>query len=830
MRQTNPDKLTGLTEAEVAHQRALHGENIALRGKSTLWQVVIPVVIEPMFLLLLVASGLYAFLGKVPEAITMGIALVFVAGISIFQDLRSQQAVKALGKITAARAKVLRDGQPREVPVQEIVINDLIICEEGNIVPADAEILATNDLAMNEALLTGESDAVGKQIGEQILQGTLVVRGYCTARVIAIGVQTTLAGIGLSLESVSKVRTPLQQQVDRFVRVMVIAGSVAFLFVTSYYTWTTGSLVNGLLSGLTMAMSVLPEEIPVALTTFMAMGAYRLLRHGIIARQPQTVETLGAATVICFDKTGTLTGNRMQVVHIWDALTRTEFHYGDSSPASDVLEMAMWASEETPFDPMERSIHHHYQSSVARNERSQFHMIHEFPLAGQPPVMTHIWVNAAGDRRIACKGGVEGVLQLCSVDPSTHDEALAKAESFAGQGYRVLGVAQGKWQNEKMPERQEQIDFSWLGLIVFADPPEVLIPGVIRDLKTAGLGVRMITGDYPATAVAIARQVGIQSEPLLTGDEMEQLSDSDLIPAIQHVEVFARVRPDTKLRIIHALQSSGEIIAMTGDGVNDAPALKAAHIGIAMGNRGTEVAKGAAGLILADDNISRILEAIQIGRGIHANLRKAIRYIISIHIPIILLVTLPIFFSWLPIMLFAPIHVIFLELIMGPTCSIIYENEPIRQATRIRPADSVRKNLLTQPELMLTILQGVLITLACVLAGYWTARQGGSETMIRTSVFSTLILSNIFLTLANRSFTVTIKETIRWSNTLIPWIIGASLMIWLSMLYVPYISNIFQLSPPHPSDLIIPFILALAGTLWVEIWKAARLRMPESSR
>ncbi len=805
-------------------QRGLHGENTALQGKSTVWQVVIPVVLEPMFLLLMVACGLYAFLEQVPEAVTMGIALVFVAGISIFQDLRSQRAINALGRITTARAKVIRDGDLKEVPVREIVINDLIVCEEGMIVPADAKIIIANDLALNEALLTGESLAVEKQLDDNILQGTLVVRGYCTAQVTAIGAQTTLGGIGRSLEGVQKTRTPLQQQVDSFVRLMVIAGSIAFLFVTLYHTWLTGSFIEGLLLGLTMAMSVLPEEIPVALTTFMAMGAYRLLHHGIIARQPQTVETLGAATVICFDKTGTLTGNLMQVVHIWDARSGLDLDYGQDSPPSEILEMAMWSSEENPFDPMEQSIHDHYGKSGAIDERPLFRMIHEFPLAGQPPVMTHLWEAQDGTRRVACKGGVEGVLQLCNADPLIRTKTLAIGETYARKGHRILGVAKGVWTKTEMPENQEQIDFKFLGLIIFADPPEEYIPGVIRQIKEAGLGVRLITGDYPVTAVAIANLVGIPADHVLTGDEIDKYSDKDLITAIQNIQVFARVRPNTKLRIIKALQASGEIVAMTGDGVNDAPALKAAHIGIAMGRRGTEVAKGAAGLILADDNIAKLLDAVQIGRGIHANLRKAIRYIISIHIPIILLVTLPIFLDWLPTMLFAPIHVIFLELIMGPTCSIIYENEPIREGTRSQPADSTRKNLLSRPELTLTILQGVIITIACLIAGWMTPRQGGQDVMIRTSIFSTLILSNIFLTLANRSFNVTVRETIRWSNSLLPWIISISFSVWLGMQYLPFMQTIFQLIPLQPVDLVLSLTLAATGTLWVELWKAYRLK------
>lgn len=808
--------ISGLTPEEVEVQRNLHGPNLGVEEENMIRRVILSVVAEPMFILLLAACSVYFILGELAEAFTMLAAICFVAGIDIFQNYRSQRAVKAISKITSSKVKVVRSGTHIRIPSQDIVTRDVIICEEGTIIPADAEILVSYDFSVNEAIITGESVSVQKQSGEYIMQGTMVVGGYCYAIVTTVGKNTTLAEIGALVKEAGKAQSPLQEKVANFVKLMVIVGSIAFLFVWIYHAWDSGSILHGLLHGLTMAMSVLPEELPVALSTFMALGAYRLLKIGIIAKSPRTVETLGSATVICVDKTGTLTQNLMKVTHVYDFDKKVEINYETGGEASVILEYAMWSSEERPFDPMEKSIHATYELYGKEDQRPHFKMIKEFPLAGNPPVMTHIFGNKNNERIIACKGALEGIVRLCKLPVKEAEVVLSLGREYAHRGIRVLGVAKGIWDAADMPEAQEEIPFQFLGLITFHDPPEDHIHGVVQEFYQTGVRVVMITGDYPETAAAIAASTGIKINRIVTGDDVQAMDAARLKEAVHTSHVFARITPEQKLKIIQALKSNGEIVAMTGDGVNDAPALKAAHIGISMGRRGTEVAKEAAGLVLAKDDLSKMVDAIFLGRRINANLRKAFRYIISIHIPIILLVTLPIFLDWLPPMLFTPIHVIFLELIMGPTCSIIYENEPLHRGSLLKPTDNSGKYLFNQSEMGVTILQGLMITLGCLIAGYLASSGDSSEEFIRTQVFATLIFANIFLTLVNRSFSENILKTIRIKNHLIPLIIAISVALILLINYLPFLTDLFMLNQLPLQGFLLPLAIGLFSTLWIE--------------
>lgn len=810
--------IQGLSVAEVEKQRERFGSNQLIQEKSTLLKTIWSAATEPMFVLLLLACLVYFLVKEYAEAITMLVALLFVAGIDVLQNFRSQKAVKAISKITASKAKVVRDGKTQEIPVEEVVQEDILICEEGVVIAADAIIVTSNDFSVNEAILTGESVSIEKVEGDTIQQGTVVVRGYCYARVKAVGTQTTLSGIGALVASTGKEKTPLQHKIASFVKVMVIAGSIAFVFVWVYNWWESGSIIHGLLHGLTMAMSVLPEEIPVALSTFMALGAYRLLKKGIIARSPKTVETLGSATVICVDKTGTLTQNLMQVAHTYDFNLNEEIDFAKAPRSSTLLSYAMWASEVEPFDPMEKSIHQFYTSTNLPDERKDYHMVKEFPLTGTPPVMTHVYQNSKKEFIVGCKGALEGVLNLCKVDATAKQTIIEKGSAYAKRGLRVLGVAKGNWMKTTLPEKQSDIDFEFLGLITFDDPADPLIKDVVSQFYEAGVDVKMITGDYQETATAIAKQTGIQTEYVLTGEKLKALSDQDLQQVVHQTSIFARITPEGKLRIVNALKENGDVVAMTGDGVNDAPALKAAHIGIAMGKRGTDVAKGAAGLILANDNLGAMVDAIFLGRRINENLTKAIRYIISIHIPIILLVLLPILLVFLPAMLFSPIHVIFLELIMGPTCSVIYENEPTDKNELKKPT-STSKNLLSSSQLWLTIVQGLVITAGCVGIGYYAHTMAFEETKMRTMIFTTLIMSNICLTLVNRSFTRTIFHTITRKNKLIPFIIGASILLLVLMLKVPALNRLFEITPLHFKEVMYCGIVAVASTCWIEFYK-----------
>ncbi len=820
----------GLTTEQITSSRLKHGSNtLDLKEDRVLGQVLKEVVFEPMFILLLAACIIYFMVGQFKEGIIMGVSIFIVAGISLFQEYRSKNAVKALNKLSTAKATVMRSGILSKIPAEQIVVDDLLLIEEGEVVSADGLIIAANDLSLNESILTGESFSVSKTADNNntAYKGTLVTSGSATIKVSDIGLSTMFGKIGLSLKEIIVIKTPLQQQIGAFVRNMVWIGAAAFLIVVVFNYYHSHSLVKSFLQGLTLAMSILPEEIPVAFSTFQALGAFRLLRNNIIVKQPQYVETLGSATVICTDKTGTLTQNIMSIEYVYDAVAKISIAVKDNSllPAS-LIEYAMWSSETNPFDPMEKAIHTLYKKSCATDKRILFKQVHEYPVGGKPPMMTHIFKNETGDTIIAAKGAPEAIFRQSNLSVEDLLGYEKQAKAYAGKGYRVLGVGKGTWHQKKWPVSQEEFEFEFLGLIVFQDPPKENIIETINTFRDAGIQVKMITGDYAETAVAIADQVQMDhNHDVLTGKEVLLLSKTELQKKVVDVNIYARMFPEAKLKVIEALKDNGEVVAMTGDGVNDGPALKAAHIGIAMGQRGSVVAKNAAPLILTDDDLSHMTEAVALGRKIYDNLKKAIQYIVSIHIPIILIVTLPLLL-WKFTDIFSPVHVIFLELIMGPTCSIIYENEPMEPGTMMRSPRKMGATFLSLKQLAISIIQGAVITGGCLGIGYYFMQKGSSHEMVRTVIFITLLFSNIFLTLVNRSFTYSILKTIRYKNMMVPVIISITLVVIAAALCVPFVRNLFRLTDLPARSLVICVAVALVSTLWLEVWKYfQRMRM-----
>jgi Ca2+-transporting ATPase len=820
---------TGLTTEQVIASRNQHGSNsIDMQEDRVLWHVLKEVVFEPMFILLVIACTVYFLVGQVQEGFIMLAAILIVSGISVFQEYRSRNAIQALKKLSASKALVMRGGITLQIPADEIVVGDILLLEEGEVIAADGLILAANDLSINESILTGESLAVNKSAGNNssVYKGTLVTSGSATIQVNAVGVATMFGKIGLSLKEMSVVKTPLQQQVSLFVKYMVWFGSLAFLLVSAFNYYDSKNIVNALMHGLTLAMSVIPEEIPVAFSTFMALGAFRLLRNNIIVKQPQYVETLGSATVICVDKTGTLTQNKMSIAFLYDAVNKLSVDYTDIKqlPAS-LIEYAMWSSETNPFDPMEKAIHDLYGRTNSTDKRAQYKQVHEYPVEGKPPMMTHIFKNGNGETIIAAKGAPEAILRQSNLGIAELKHIEEQALAYARQGYRVLGVGKGAWEGKKWPVSQEEFGFEFLGLIAFYDPPKENIALAIKTFNDAGIAVKMITGDYAETALAIAGQVHLPHDgQIMTGKEVLQLSPPGLQQKVKHVNIFARMFPEAKLKVIDALKENGEVVAMTGDGVNDAPALKAAHIGIAMGQRGSEVAKSAASLIITDDDLSHMTEAVAQGRKIYDNLKKAIQYIVSIHIPIILIVTLPLLLFWKYTDIFSPIHVIFLELLMGPTCSIIYENEPMEAGTMQRLPRKRENTFLSAKQLMISVVQGLVITAGCLGLGYYYMWQQQDEVTVRTVIFITLLFSNILLTLVNRSFYYGVFTTMRYKNNLVMLITGISLVLIAAFLYVPFMQKLFQLQTIPATIILSALIVAVTSTCWIEIWKALKRR------
>ncbi|MFW2376872.1 MAG: cation-translocating P-type ATPase [Cellulophaga baltica] len=818
--------IQGLSEQEVLAARETHGKNtLDYKKQHKFINALKDILQEPMVLLLSVASGIYFLTGNIGDGIFLASAIVLVASISFYQESKSKNALEKLKNITQPKAKVIRDGEIKEVQTHDLVLGDCIMVEEGNIIPADGVIIHSNDFSVNESLLTGESMAVFKDVQSkknQCYTGTTVASGLAIATVTAIGNATALGKIGKSLENIQNEKTPLEIQIASFVKKMSIAGGITFLLVWGINYYNTQNILDSLLKALTLAMSILPEEIPVAFTTFMALGSWRLMKLGIVVKQIKTVESLGSATVICVDKTGTITQNKMSLVKLYLFKTDETVAVPDKPNAleQELLDAAMWSSEPIPFDPMEVSLHEAYARTTNSDERKGYSLTHEYPLGGKPPMMTHIFENQEGERIIAAKGAPEAFLPISNLK-EVEKAKIRKAITVLGdQGYRLLGVGIAKFKGTDYPETQQEFLFDFLGLVAFYDPPKKNISTVLKEFDRAGITVKLITGDTATTASAIAKEVHfIGYEKGMTGAELMQLDDKQLQEKVKHIQVFSRMFPDAKLRIINALKANNEVVAMIGDGVNDGPALKAAHFGIAMGTKGTEIAKEAASLILVDDDLSKMIDSIAMGRKIYSNLKKAIQYIISIHIPIILTVFIPLALGWAFPNIFSPTHVILLELIMGPTCSIIYENEPLEKNTMLQKPRLLTDTFFKLKELLTSIIQGLAITVGTLAIYQYGIHADYSEDTTRTMVFLVLIIANIGLTLVNRSFYYSILTTLKYKNNLVPLIIGITVLIAAALLFIPPFTRFFQFSTLTILQVLGAILTGLISVLWYELVK-----------
>ena len=823
-----PIDIKGLTDEQVLLSRQEHGSNeLDHSSKSPFLAALLDTLKEPMLILLFAAGILYLISGNKSDAIFMLSAIVLVSAISLYQDSKSRNALAGLKQLSQPQTKVIRNGNIYPVPSKEVVVNDAVIVEEGSLITADAEIVYSNDFTVNESILTGESLAVEKFANEdnKIYSGTLVTSGMAIARVIKVGNATELGRIGKSLKEIEEDQTPLQIQIRNFVKMMAMIGLVVFLIVWALNFFQSRSLVNSLLKALTLAMSVLPEEIPVAFTTFMALGAWRLMKMGIIVKQMKTVETLGSATVICVDKTGTITENKMQLASLYVFKNDQLYQDFEENPEAvkDLITTAMWASEPLPFDPMEKALHETYKKIVATDERPFYKMIHEYPLGGRPPMMTHIFQNENGDREIAAKGAAEKILSICNLSEEEKAKIVRPLEELSGAGYRVLGVARANFSGNNFPKEQEDFDFTFIGLVAFYDPPKKNIQSVLNSFYNAGISVKIITGDNKATTETIAKQVAFRgADEALDGAELMHFSVEKLNENVMHINIFTRMFPEAKLKIINALKTQQQIVAMTGDGVNDAPALKAANIGIAMGKKGSEIAKNASSLVLADDDLSKMVDAIAMGRRIYSNLKKAVQYIISIHIPIILTVLLPLVLGWVYPAIFTPVHVIFLELIMGPTCSIIYENEPIEANLMQQKPRPFANTFLSLKELQLSILQGIVITAATLGIYQLAVAQGADEEQTRTMVFTTLVVANIFLSLVNRSFYYSLFTTLRYKNYLLILIIFITILMLALMISIPPVISFFMFEKLNFNQLMLSILAGFLSVIWIEGFKYFR--------
>jgi Ca2+-transporting ATPase len=845
----DPGKISGLSSEEVEKTLLSEGYNELPSSKSRNFiTIALGVVKEPMFLLLVACGTLYMFLGDVQEGLMLLSFVFVIMGIEFYQEKKTEKALDALRDLASPRALVIRDGVEKRIAGREVVTGDILILQEGDRVPADATILSSVSLLADESLLTGEpvpvrkQDWDGKNPGVQpggddlpfVYSGSMIVQGSGVAQVSATGINTEIGKIGKAIGEVKEEPTRLKKEMGILVKRLAITGFVLCLLVIVVYTLTRGDLLKGFLAGITLAMAMLPEEFPVVLAIFLALGAWRMSKKNVLTRKPSAIETLGSATVLCTDKTGTLTLNKMTVHQLFNG---TDFFMSDKENALPetfhrVVEYGILASQVNPFDPMEKAIARLGDQFLQGSEHvnHQWEMIREYPLSKELLAMSRVFSErTTGERNIAAKGAPEVICDLCHLSADLREKYAGAIEEMAGNGLRVLGVAMSKISSDVLPENQHDFEFEFLGLIGLSDPIRPEVKDAVAECYRAGIRVIMITGDYPVTAMNIAGQIGLRNPGIcISGPELKAMTEEELGMRISNVNVFARVVPEQKLMLVNALKRNGEVVAMTGDGINDAPALKAAHIGIAMGEKGTDVAREAASLVLLDDNFASIVAGNAMGRRIFDNLQKALGYIFAIHVPIAGLSLIPILLMDLPLILW-PIHIVFLELIIDPACSMIFEAEKEEKNVMDRPPRDIKEPFFGFKKIILSCMQGVGILVFVMGIYLYSHYSGHSEGQVRAMSFITLIAANIAFIMSNRSWTRSIFELITIRNKAAGWVIGGAVLFMILILNIPFCLKMFQFEQPGIADSMICIAAGLLTITWFEVYKAVNFRRTKRS-
>jgi len=850
--------IQGLTEAEAQARLRTEGYNaLPSPNRRGQFRIITEVLREPMMALLVGGGIIYLALGDVTEAL---ILLAFASTsvvITVVQESRTERVLEALRDLTSPRALVIRDGQRIRIAGREVVRGDFIVLAEGDRVPADAVLVENRDLQTDESLLTGESVPVRKSAGrpaqiEQVrpggddlpfvFSGSLVVRGTGIAEVIAVGGHSEIGKVGQSLSSLEVEPPRLRTQTRHLVRLFAVAGGAVSILAVLLYGFSRGDWLDGLLAGIALGMSMLPEELPVVLTVFMAVGAWRLSRARVLTRRAAAIETLGSATVLCTDKTGTLTENRMSIAEL--RLPGGQVYRGSPSTAGnapdrfqELIEFGLLASAPDPFDPMEKAFHDLANVQLPEPRRlraSQWSLLRAYGLRPDLLAVTHVWRPDPGSLEsiIAAKGAPEAIAGLCHLSPAVAAEVTGTADAMAGEGLRVLGVARGAHTRETLPDSAHDFSLHFVGLVGLADPLRPSVPEAVRECRSAGIKVVMITGDYPATARAIAHQAGIDAQVLVTGDELGRLSEAQLAQRVRTATIFARTMPEQKLRIVNALKKDGEIVAMTGDGVNDAPSLKAAHIGIAMGGRGTDVAREAASIVVLDDDFGSIVKSVSLGRRIYDNLGKAMGFIFAVHVPIAGLALLPLFVG-LPI-LFGPIHIAFLEMVIDPVCSLVFEAEAAEEDVMGRPPRPPDEPLFSGRRLAWSLFQGacaLVIVAGIFLVALW---RGMPEPEVRALTFFSLVVAIVTLIFVNRAFGASLIVALRRPNPSLALVVAIVAGVLTLSLAWPFAQGLFLFGPLHLDDLAVTIgtgflllaSLELSKSLW---WPRPDARAPVRS-
>ncbi len=850
---TEPTVPQGLTSAAAARRLTEEGPNMPRTSqRRTLWTIVIEVASEPMFLLLLAAGVVYLLIGDKLEAMVLTGFVLAIMGMTIFQERRTDNALAALRELSSPRALVIRDGRQKRIAGHAVVRGDLLLLEEGDRVPADGELLGAHDLAIDESMLTGESVPVARLAGDAVHAGTLVVQGQGMLRVSATGSRTEMGRIGESLAEIALEASPLRKEMARLTRRIALVGSLMALALAVAYGWLRGGVADSVLAGIALAMSLLPQEFAVIMIIFFAFAARRLARFDVLTRRLGAIETLGETSVLCVDKTGTITQNRMEVValqparHADDTVSSAGTAFGAGTDAAavsdaavsdaavtdatdsgtlsaaqrDLLRHALLASESEPHDAMEKAIHRRAaDTGLARAVPPGWTLAREYELSPQLPAMTHAWHDGEHPAAtVAIKGAPEAVAELCAMTAADTAQVAREAERLAERGLRVLGVAHAEHDiTLPWPDSPQGFHFHWLGLLALADPLRPEVPAAIAQCRRAGIRVVMITGDHPRTALAIAREAGLPSAGAVTGAQLAQMDTTTLERAVKEIDVFARVKPEQKLALVEVLKKQGEVVAMTGDGVNDAPALKAAHIGVAMGQRGTDVAREAGALVLLRDDFDSIVQAIRMGRRTFANMRQAMVYTLAVHIPIAGLAVLPLLFG-LPLLL-VPVHIAFLELVIDPACSIVFEAEEGGEALMQQAPRSAAEPLLARADALRSVAYGVLTTAAAFGAYAGQLALGKDAGAAATSAFVLLVIGNALLILPNRHRQPGWRGTFTKLPLVSWWVMGGTVAaLWLVTNVAP-VARAFRFTPLPALDW---FVSAGAAAALLPVYLLAR--------
>jgi len=839
MMQKNND-LRGLSQKEADEILKKEGLNeLPSQKRKNSFFIFFKVLSEPMLFLLVCAGTLYFFVGELQDALLLVFSIFVVVGITYYQQRKTEKTLEALRDLSSPKALVVRDGEQIKIAGKDVVRGDIVIVREGDRVPADAVILSCENLSIDESFLTGESISVRKAEWDKkmkhqrpggedspfIYSGTMVTSGRGIARVTSTGLNTEIGRIGKSLENIKEEDTLLHKETAKIVKIMAIFGLIVCVVVVLFYIIVRNNIFLGLLAGLTLSMSMLPEEFPIVLLIFLTLGAWRISQKKVLTRRSAAIETLGAATVLCTDKTGTLTLNKMELSSLY---CNGQFYELSNLATTDLpeqfkilLECGVLASQKDPFDPIEKELNKmgNLYLKEADNGHDSFELIKEYPFSKKIMALSNAWKEKNKKKLvIASKGAPEAILELCHTDNNQKKEILQRVGEMSDKGMRVLGVSTAIFSGENLPVDQHDFSFEFLGLLGFIDPIRSSAPLAVKEVYDAGMRVIMITGDYPGTAQHVARKIGIRgSEKYLTGEDLEKMDHLELREKIKTVNIFARIVPEQKLLIVNALKANNEIVAMTGDGVNDAPALKSAHIGIAMGERGTDVARESAALVLLNDDFSSIVEAVRLGRRIYNNLRRAMGYVLAVHVPIAGMSILPLFFGF-PIVLL-PAHIAFLELIIDPACSTVFESEKEDKNIMKIPPRNIRQQIFSYDTVLINLMQGLSILIATFILFIFAIKTGRNEFEARSFAFVALVFSNLILIIINLSWNKNIHKILLSANRVLFIALAGALSCLFVVIYVPFFANLFHLSPISFKDFLIIAVVCCVSLIWFEALK-----------